>query len=243
MKSPRRCVLALLAAGLVVGALWLGRERLLRAMYDWLDVGEPVHRAECALVLPGGSETRPFVAAALVKAGVARQVLVPRNGASPAETGRVLPPSHEIIHRVLTLRGVQERDIVILGGQSNSTFGDMEALARFVESAPEARVLVVTDGFHTRRTRWTVARLLGEQAGHISVISAPTEKFRVDAWWQTDVGCTAIVGEYLKLAYYGLRYGSLGIWTAVGGGLVAAALLFRWVRDQRMLAALPRSAS
>jgi uncharacterized SAM-binding protein YcdF (DUF218 family) len=225
-----------MAVGLVIGGLWLGGEHLLRAMYQWLDVGKPVHRADYVLVPLGGNRTRPLVAAALLKAGIASQVLVPRTGASPAETGRVLPPSHEIICRVLALRGVPERDILIVEGQGNSTYGDMVALARFVESSPAARVLVVTDGYHTRRTRWTIARLLGEQARQVSLVSAPTENFQVDAWWQTDVGFTAIVGEYLKLAYYALRYGSLAIWTAVGAGVVAAALLFRWVRAQRMVA-------
>jgi len=239
MKSLRRWSLRLLAIVLVIGGLWLARARLLPTISHWLDVGEPPHRTEYVMVLPGGEETRPFVAAALVKAGAARQVLVPENEVWPAEKERILPPVHEIIHRALTHRGVPEEDIRILQGQSNSTFGDIEALARFLKSSPGVRVSVVTDGYHTRRARWTAARLLGEQARQISLVSAPTDEFCMDAWWQTDVGCLRVVGEYLRLAYYALRYGSLAYWMAGGAGLVATVLIYRRVRRSGMPVQLP----
>jgi len=234
VKGLRRWGLGLLAILLVLGGLWLARARLLPAIAHWLDVGEPLQRTEYVMVLPGGLETRPFVAAALVKAGVARQVLVPETEVCHSEKEKPFLSAHEIIHRVLAHRGVPEEDIRILQGQSNSTFGDIEALGRFLESSPGVRVAVVTDGYHTRRARWTVARLLGEQARQISLVSAPTDEFCVDAWWQTDVGCMRIVGEYPKLAYYAFRYGSLAYWMAGVAGLVVTVLIYGRVRRSRM---------
>ena len=238
MMGRRRIVLAVLTAGVALTALYSARGRLLPAVARWLDVGKPPNRADWIMVLPGGENARPFVAAAIIKAGLAGQALVPAMATSPSVEDGIVPRTHEIICRVLTHRGVPEGDVLILQGQSDSTFGDIEALARFLESSPEARVTVVTDGYHTRRVRWTVARLLGERAQQISFVSAPTEEFCVDTWWQTDVGCMAIVGEYLKLAYYALRYGSLAYWIAGCGGLAVTLLAYRRVRKSRMSAEL-----
>ncbi len=231
MKGRRRILLGVLAAGVALTALYLARGRLLPAVARWLDVGEPPNRAEYVMVLPGDENARPFVAAAIMKAGLAGQALVPETATSPSVEDGILPPTHEIICRVLRYRGVEEEDIVILDGQSRSTFGDIRALARFLEASPQARVTLVTSGYHTRRTRWTVDRLLGERARQVTFVSAPTDGFGTDRWWEVDEGFIAIVGEYLKLGYYALRYTGIGYWMGGCAGLVVIGLAYRQLRS------------
>jgi uncharacterized SAM-binding protein YcdF (DUF218 family) len=145
---------------------------------------------------------------------------------------RIVPPNHEIICRTLRLRGVPEDKITILEGQTSSTFGDIGALAEFLDSSPGDRVLIVTDNFHTRRARWVAARVLGDRLEQVSFVSAPVDEFRPDNWWQSDLGFKMIVGEYLKFAYYIVRYGTFLYWAIPFTGLVMSAVIYSRHRAQ-----------
>jgi uncharacterized SAM-binding protein YcdF (DUF218 family) len=229
----RRRVLVLLIAGVMLVGLYSARHQLLLAAARWLDVGTPPRHADYVMVLPGDVNTRPFVAAALANAGLARQVLVARPAASPAVEDRIVPPSHEITRRVLLRRGVAEEDIVLLQGQSAGTVGDAQALATFLESAPRASVTVVTNHYHTRRARWILAQVLPGRARGISFVSAPTDRFGADDWWRVDDGFMAVTGEYLKLAYYVARYGSFRYWAVACLALAILAVACRRLRSRK----------
>ncbi|NQT16439.1 MAG: YdcF family protein [Planctomycetes bacterium] len=223
-------VLGFLIVGFTFAGLYLARDRLLPAVARWLDVGETPQPSDCVMVMPGDENTRPFVAAAIVKAGLAERVLIPELMISPEVEEDIAPPVHETIRRVLRHRGVAEEDILILDGESDSTFGDTRALAAFLDASPQARVTVVTSDYHTRRTRWTINRLLGERARQVTFVSAPTEEFRFDAWWQVEEGFMAVVGEYLKLTYYVFRFTRIVYWIGGCAALAMIGLAYRRLR-------------
>ena len=68
----------------------------------------------------------------------------------------------------------------------------------------------------------------------MTFVSAPTDGFRMDRWWQVDAGFMAIVGEYLKLTYYVLRYTRICYWIAGSGALVLIGLAYRRLRTASM---------
>jgi uncharacterized SAM-binding protein YcdF (DUF218 family) len=193
-------------------------------------VGERPQRADFVMVLNGGEGTRPFAAAALVKAGWAQKVLVAEVAPSPSVSDLILPPYHEINRRVLIKRGVPAEDIVLLPGQAATTHDEANALAAFLENHPSALVLVVTDNYHTRRSRWAFARALADKARQVSFVSANTEEFHGDSWWKDELGFVIILSEYLKLVFYAATYGYLGYWLAACCLLVLAA---RWIRSKK----------
>ena len=140
-------------------------------------------------------------------------------------------PYHEIDRQVLLKRGVPDDHITILPGQAATTYDEAMALAAFLEDRPQSRVLVVTNDFHTRRSRWIFARVLADRAGHVSFVSAPTDEFPMDGWWRSQLGFAAIAAEYPKLVFYAARYGYLGWWLAACGTL---ALVAGWIRRRRL---------
>jgi uncharacterized SAM-binding protein YcdF (DUF218 family) len=195
---------------------------LLPPLADWLDVGRSPQPADVVMLLNGGENTRPFVAAALVRGGWARQVLLANTLDSPQVAAGVVLSDGELNGRVMQYCGLNPRQIVLLDGQAESTFDEARALAAYLEHGPSTRVLLVTDGYHTRRARWVFRRVLGIRAEQLSVVSAPTDLFQNQRWWQTDAGFTAVSSEYLKLGLYHLRYG----WTGYAVVCGAALLLF-----------------
>jgi len=219
-----------------IGCFWIGLlllglcfacACLLPWASDWLDVGEPPRKAGCVMVLPGDEQTRPFVAAALVKAGLAEKVLVPKVFDSPQVTEGLAPPTHEIIRGVLNHCQVSDDAIVFLEGWTSSTFGDAQRLDAFLKPAETTRVMVVTNDYHSRRARWVFRRVLGQRSPRLTFVSAPTDSFVLDQWWRTESGFSAVFGEYLKLTYYAARYGQLGYWLVGMLALLSAGFGYR----------------
>ena len=81
------------------------------------------------------------------------------------------------------------------------------------------RILLVTNGYHTRRARWIFTEVLDGQAATVLPISVPTDEFAEESWWRSERGFAAIAGECLKLGFYRLRYGKLGC-LAAGAALL-----------------------
>ena len=227
MSLRSRLLAGTLTLVLAGGLLWMTGHCLLRGMVRWLDVGQRPRQSEYLMLLNGDNETRPFAAAALVKAGFARHVLLTKVAPSPyaVELGMLSAP--EVAQRVLLERGVPTAAVTILPVVASTTYNEAEALAAFLKDRPKTRVLVVTSDYHTRRSRWAFARALGEQADQLSFFSAPTDALQTDHWWRDEAAFVAITSEYLKLAFYVVRYGYLGYWLPACGGLVLVAA---WIR-------------
>jgi uncharacterized SAM-binding protein YcdF (DUF218 family) len=197
IRGKRFVVVAAVVVGLA--AVWAARVYWLPAAARWLDVGGAPARVDYVFVLPGDENIRPFVAAALVKAGLAERALVPKNSVVPAVIDGLRPPAHEVIRQVLLQRGVPEEKITLLEGKTASTQDDILVLARFFHDHPAAHVAIVTSGYHTRRTRLIARRLLPGRQAQLWFVSAPVDTFRIDTWWRSELGFLAITSEYAKL--------------------------------------------
>jgi uncharacterized SAM-binding protein YcdF (DUF218 family) len=230
-KWRRRLVRWAMALACLATAYAL-RAQLLTGIGRWLDVGEPPAKVDYAFILPGEVNVRPFVAAAWYRAGLASQVLMPIEKTPPAVEEGVRPPQHEIARRILTLRGVPEKDIKFFDAETTSTFEDAQSLARLFKEHPGSTVAVITSDFHSRRTRWAIRHALPEHVEQIRIIAAPLDGVRADNWWRTELGMMEYPAEYLKLGYYQLRYGWGVVW--VGGMAVLVALAWwGWRRRGR----------
>jgi uncharacterized SAM-binding protein YcdF (DUF218 family) len=226
----RRLAIVCLAATLIGAACWL-RFPLLARVGTWLDVGVVPTGYDYVLVLNGDENTRPFAAAALVKAGLARRVILTSCASAPEEEAGLALPVHEVSRQVLLRRGVPAERIVVLDRSVDSTFDEARALADFLQREPEARVAIVTNPFHTRRARWIFVRQLGARANQITMVSAPQDDLRLDRWWTTWTGRETVPAEYLRLLYYRFRY-SKTPWVLILT-LVALAAFIHYRRSRK----------
>ena len=224
--SVARCVAIALVAGLVALATVLVFSHwTLPPVMRWLDVGEEPKSVDYVMVLGGGETTRPFVAAALVRAGLAQRALVGNiTPDTDARDGITLSASERNC-RILRRRGVADEDVVLLPGNCGNTFDEATALADFLRDDPQAEVIVVTHNFHTRRARWVFRRVLGDRADRVTFVSAPVYELSPKNWWRSDRGVQLVVGEYFKLLFYYLRYGQGIYWLAIGGLVVVVVLV------------------
>lgn len=186
-------------------ALYLAGPWLLPPLAWFLDVSEAPRRCDYVFVLGGGAETRPFVAAALVRAGLAHSALVPTVKLSPEVLDGLWPAEHEITRRVLIARGAPAANIRLLPGECASTLDEAHALAAVLKAEPEGTVAVVTHAYHTRRARMLFRRVLGPDLVRVSFVAAPVDEVDPGRWWRSEIGFVLYVNEYLKLVLYSLR--------------------------------------
>ena len=199
----------------VIALFWLFHTPLLQVAAWWLDVGEPCPRpAPYVMILNGGETTRSLAAAALIKAGLARHALIAEVAQQVGDRDQNVPPYHEINRRVLVNRGIAADAITILPSNAKTTRDEAAALAGFLKTHSDARVIVVTNDFHTRRSRWIFARSLGERAAQTTFFSAPSDDFDWNYWWRSEAGFVTVGTEYLKFAAYIVCYGHFIQWLA-----------------------------
>ena len=233
MTRSRRGWLCVLACLVFLVGVFIARRPLLTFALDWLDVGTRPEKTDCVMVLGGDVLTRPFVAASLVKLGLARKVLIPHMMRPPDGEEMIVPPEDELDREVLVRRGVPKGSIIVIGQSCAHTEAEAQALKNWLDATPRVTVAVVTNGYHTRRARWIFRTVLGESAGQVSFVSAPCDTFPADRWWQSEAGLVVILGEYLKLLFYVFYYGHGWCWT---GGLAAfIALICLWRKMRRRI--------
>ena len=193
----------LLALG---GGLYLSREAVFLRLAAALDVSEPPRPAPAAYILGGGSEDRPFVAAALYRAGLVGRVIHPTVGGDVGEPNawdEVRPTETALTRMVLLARGVPAERIVLLPGQVKNTADEAKALAKYLADRPGETVAVVTTAYHTRRTRLQFRRAVGAASERMFFVAAPSGRFTAADWWRSEEGFGAYASEYLKLALAG----------------------------------------
>ena len=231
MKRRKTAFWIIAACALAILVMALNRRALLSAAGRWLDVGGKPQRADAVVLLNGGYNTRPFVATALVRGGWAPKVLLSTCVLHALEADRAIPRSQDIALRVLEYGGARRSEVEMLNVSAQTTFDEAVAVADYLAVHPAKRLLLVTEGPHTRRARWIFERVLAAQQTEISVVSAPTDGFDYSVWWRSNNGFLFVVSEYLKLFFYALRYGWLGY--EIAAAVLAVLMLRAWFRRRR----------
>ncbi|MGA2255477.1 MAG: YdcF family protein [Thermoguttaceae bacterium] len=231
MKWPSHRWWPIIAFGGILILLFATTQWTLPLLARWLDVSGPPQKADAIVLLTGSVNTRPFTAAALVHGGWAPKIIFNSGFPHASEVKGEVPPESEIILKILVYGGVPPNCIVCLDSKVQTTFDEARAARDYLADHPVKKLLIVTDGPHTRRARWILNRLLADRPVEIVMVSSPMEEFGNDNWWRSEEGFLFVVSEYLKFIYYGLRYGWLGY--EILGGVAVIVFLGVWLSRRR----------
>lgn len=201
---PRRgtwlAAFAVLPAGLAVAPLSLD------AIGSFLVVNDPITTADAVYVFPGEVPRRARCAAQLVRAGVARRVVVSGGRVPPVLAAIDLPLTDaEVNARLLRQQGVEAESVTVLK-EGTSTREDAEALRRWSEDGgrPVGPVIAVTSPTHTRRARRTLRQIFRGTGVDVRVSACPPTL--ASGWWRQEDTLVQVTDEYLKLLYYVIAY-------------------------------------
>ncbi len=204
-RALRICAGLLVAVALLAAISFVARHALLReAAAVWI-VSDAPAPADAAAVLGGGLEYRPFAAADFYRRGLVPKILVSNIGAGPAERLGVLRSHVRANMEVMEKLGVPGSAIQPFGSNLHDTYEEALALHDWAKQAGAHTILVPTDIFATRRLRWIMRRVFGNDAVVLVPAIDPPDYTRND-WWKTEGGVITFQNEVVKYLYYRLKY-------------------------------------
>ena len=207
----RRAALLLVVVVVTAGIVYLARVPLLVWTGRLLLHDDPVEVSDAIDVLGGGSLARELAAVDLYREGYAPTVVLTLAAARPiaAELGRRgLSVKSEAEARVefVVEGGVPLEAVTVLSRPVTSTHGEVALLAEWAESRDLERLIVVTSGYHSARTRLVVDRVFGDQPIELLVHAAPVTDFSPEDWWRRRMVLRDVIFELQKLVYYRVMY-------------------------------------
>jgi uncharacterized SAM-binding protein YcdF (DUF218 family) len=187
----------------------IGLGGLLAAAVIWLNLGyyldvtSPPLQADAIIVLggEGGRFMRTRHAVELYAQGFASTVVF--SGGTMASTGL------DCTSTALSVEAAANMGLpaaaVRLAPEAQSTLDEATNLRTLIEAEGWTSLLVVTDRFHTRRARQTLAAYLPGMALQASAPDDPV--YDAARWWGNERSLVLAVSEVLKLGFYWFKYG------------------------------------
>ena len=177
-------------------------DQIKTALGDFLIVEGHLYPADVIHVI-AGDDYRTDYAIQLYKQGFARTIFFTggwseEHGYNHGEHGMQLALSE----------GVPQEDIAFDDLTVLSTYDETVLLKKYLEeNLPDAQsIIVVSDPYHMRRTRWTNQMVFGKGM-NITVQAVPFDQTPfIQQWWKDDTSRRYVEDEYKKMVYYFFRY-------------------------------------
>jgi uncharacterized SAM-binding protein YcdF (DUF218 family) len=206
-RTIKRALVWFLVVAAIGGSAWLGHASLLQGAAKVWIVSDPVSPADAAVVLGGGLDGRPFVAAKLYRQGLVKKVLVSQvDDNDPAVAIGIIDDHTEANRQVLMKLGVPATAIETFGMANKNTRDEAVALRAWSEGHHPSALIIPVEIFTARRIRWMFDREFAGQSIKIEVPSFDPPKYGRVNWWQNEYGVIAFQNEILKYIYYRLKY-------------------------------------
>ncbi len=177
-----------------------------------LVVRVPVARADAIVVMSGSATYRERAqhAAELYNKGLAPRVVLTndylQSSWSPAEQRN--PFYYERARDEVKRGGVPEQNIAVIMVPIRSTYDEARVLKEYSDENQLRSLLVVTSGYHSRRTIWTFRRMFQGSGKNIGIdpAEAGIDTPAPGTWWLKRAGWDMVPQEYGKMVFYWLKY-------------------------------------
>jgi uncharacterized SAM-binding protein YcdF (DUF218 family) len=195
----RYIALALLLTALGAGA-WLGKGALLQGAADLWVVSDPITPADAVVVLGGGYDVRPVVAADLYERGLVHKVMVSQAADADGNSDTALNV------KILGKLGVPGSAIEFFGVGSQNTEDEAVALKDWTKQHRTSALIIPVEVFFARRARWVFQHEFSGTGVRIEVPSFdPPHAYSRARWWKSG-GWSVFPREVIKYFYYRARY-------------------------------------
>ena len=178
---------------------------ILRGMGAYLIVADELNPAKAIVVLSGGTETRMQEALNLYNDGFGDVIML-------TETGEEIP-GFEVLHSFdmriqLMNNGVPSGNILITSIEVSSTLEEAKAVLDLLTRRQLSSAIIVTDPYHTRRTRIIFKEIFKNSNIILSIRPVRGSWYNSRTWFLSMQGWQFSILEYLKLIGYTLGFKS-----------------------------------
>lgn len=185
----------------MVGVISLGCA-ILGAGY-YLVVRDPIKSSEAVAVLSGGGIERMDHAAKLIEQNYAKRLIITETGSLDPSSGTKIS---KLMEEQAAQRGIRKVYVNVTDGESRSTREEAYAILKLMQTKEWGRVIVVTDSFHSRRTKVIFTDIFRGTGIRVSVnpVDAPDYWYHPATWWVDAQSREATIYEYISLISYKL---------------------------------------
>lgn len=172
----------------------------------FLVVGDAIQPVDAVVLLSGGDDARLAEAVRIYQSGLANHLLITETGTVPEGGG---PRASALLQRQAEAAGVAADAIWTTLGKSTSTQDEAAAVLEFCQRKGLTGVIVVTDPYHTRRTRFIFRTVFSGSDIRVLVRPVRGHWYQSTTWFLSLRGWRATLTEYAKLfaALLGLEGG------------------------------------
>ncbi|MGH7507374.1 MAG: YdcF family protein, partial [Longimicrobiales bacterium] len=180
---------------------------ILTGLARFLTVRDELRPADAIFLLNGDIESRPAGAAELFHRGLAPVIVLAREEETTATRTGLMPNRSDVAVALLRRFGVPESAIIMLTTEDgvSSTIDEARAFRAYAARTRPDVVILVTNGFHSRRARWTLRHALQPLGVEVLASAVPHRHFDETNWWRTESGLIFYLQEFIKFAHYRLN--------------------------------------
>src|SRR3954471_12302199 len=184
--SLRRPLIGMFVLATVVAGGWLLREPVLRGAANLWIVSDPISRADAIVVLGGGVETRPFIAAQMWRRGLADKILISQSPEERTVSLGVMPSHTELNRQILLKLDVPADAIETFGTANKNTRDEAVALREWTKRNAASAFIIPSEIFSARRVRGFFCPQFFGTAVSIEVPSIDPPSYTRRDWWKTE---------------------------------------------------------
>lgn len=197
-REARSC-LSLLGIGVLIPLGFIIAYFILWAAGAFLVIADPQKKVDAAVALSGGELDRVREAARLYTEQTARWVILTETGEEVPELGE----QYFILRKNEALKsGVPGDAILVTDHTVTSTLDEAQAVRELLQKTGLSSCIVITDPFHSFRTRLIFRDEFDETGLTVRVRPVRDHWYRSRTWMFSRAGWEATVLEYAKLFGY-----------------------------------------
>jgi uncharacterized SAM-binding protein YcdF (DUF218 family) len=170
----------------------------LRGLGAFLITGDRLKKSDVVAALGGGGEWRVVEAVRLIQERYAVSLVL----TEPGETGPGEGLGSRFFRSVAIENGLSPYAILITDGVQRSTQDEARAVLNLMQKHQYKSIIIVTDPFHTQRTRLIFRDVFRGSGLTVRVHPVPNHWYRSDTWFFRADGWANTIREYIKLAGY-----------------------------------------
>lgn len=193
--STPGAVSLLILLGIALGFL------VLRGLGNFLVVRDPLQTADAVVVLSGGGPGRLEYATSLINRKYGRKLVLTETGEEDPVNGGKLSES---MSKDARDEGVKRGKQYIAGSEVENTKDEAEAVLKLAKARQWQSLIVVTDTFHSRRTKILFTDVFRNSGISVRVnpVDLPNYWYDPNTWWWSSEARKATIAEYVSLAAY-----------------------------------------
>ncbi len=208
VEQKRGCLRSCSCLGTIGGAAGIGALALvavlglylaLTAAGGLLIIADPLVESDAAVVLSGGGGSERLDEAVRIYQEKMAEFIVFTH---PEREGGGWQ-SHLMDMKLQAInQGVPITGLLVTDKHGNSTYEEAKEVRRYLEPMKFKSILVVTDPFHTFRTRLIFQEVFKGSSIKVNVRPVRGHWYRSTTWWRSAEGWQMTAEEYLKIAAF-----------------------------------------